>query len=382
MTAESPRILVVDDNEDNRFVLVQRLRREGFERVSVARDGQECLQKLKDPEAGPFALLLLDIMMPRMNGYEVLEEINRSEALKSIPVIMITAVGDMDSVYRCIGLGAKDYIVKPFNLDLVRTRIRTWVAPDRPLVQSPAPAAAPEAGPDEVVPDEVWGAATADRRKLGDRKGEAGTRKGSNGEGNNGNGPVGAIRRSEVGVLVGEICDLDAFADQAEPDDVAAVLARWRELCLQVCENWHVAAVGIGRGRLTATAGLFRTVGNPVTPLLGAAEDLASRFRSGAAAWSLRAGLHLGPLTGCRIASDPPHVECWGRTWHEAMGLLDKVAPSTLLISEAAVAHLGDQSGTVPQHDWSSVDLGDAARPLTVVTTATAAILTGEGAER
>ena len=71
----------------------------------------------------PFDLVLLDIMMPNMNGYEVLEQMKADDKLRHIPVIMISAVDEMDSVVRCIELGAEDYLPKPFNPTLLRARV-------------------------------------------------------------------------------------------------------------------------------------------------------------------------------------------------------------------------------------------------------------------
>lgn len=121
------RILVVDDNESNRDVLSRRLRRGGYV-VEVAVDGREALEAIA---AGEFDLILLDIMMPEMNGYEVLERLKADEALRHIPVLMISAVDDVDSVVRCIELGADDYLPKPFNPTLLRARVQSSLARKR-----------------------------------------------------------------------------------------------------------------------------------------------------------------------------------------------------------------------------------------------------------
>jgi sigma-B regulation protein RsbU (phosphoserine phosphatase) len=120
VTAANAVLLIVDDNEDNRYTLSRRLARYGYDRLTMASNGREALQLL---EAQPFDLVLLDIMMPEMNGYEVLERIMASPELRQIPVIMISAVDEMDSVIRCIELGAEDYLSKPFNPTLLRARI-------------------------------------------------------------------------------------------------------------------------------------------------------------------------------------------------------------------------------------------------------------------
>jgi len=113
-------ILVVDDNEDNRYTLTRRLRRQGFDDLTEAASGREALEQI----AGrPFDLVLLDVMMPEMNGYEVLEHLKRDDGLRHIPVIMISALSELDSVVRCIELGAEDYLPKPFNAVLLNARI-------------------------------------------------------------------------------------------------------------------------------------------------------------------------------------------------------------------------------------------------------------------
>jgi DNA-binding response OmpR family regulator len=113
-------LLVVDDVEDNRFALSRRLARQGYLKVTTAADGRQALELLNSK---PFDLVLLDIMMPTVNGYEVLAQMKASIRLRHIPVIMISALDEIDSVIRCIELGADDYLPKPFNPTLLRARV-------------------------------------------------------------------------------------------------------------------------------------------------------------------------------------------------------------------------------------------------------------------
>lgn len=112
-------ILVVDDNDMNRDLLLRRLDSDGFH-LSMAGNGEEALDLLR---AQSFDLVLLDIMMPVMDGYETLEVIQKDPQLRRIPVIMITALDDVDSAVRCIEMGAVDYVTKPFNPVLLRARV-------------------------------------------------------------------------------------------------------------------------------------------------------------------------------------------------------------------------------------------------------------------
>jgi class 3 adenylate cyclase len=120
MSHEGSRLLVVDDNEDNRYTLTTRLKRQGYPDVVTANDGRQALELLRKQ---PFDLVLLDIMMPELNGYQVLEQLKADDRLRHIPVIMISAVDELDSVIRCVELGAEDYLQKPFNPTLLRARI-------------------------------------------------------------------------------------------------------------------------------------------------------------------------------------------------------------------------------------------------------------------
>jgi len=119
MSSDPGVVLIVDDNEHNRDLLSRRLRRQGH-LVTMAENGRQALELL---QAQRFDLVLLDIMMPEMNGYEVLEFLKRDAGLRHIPVIMISAVDDLDSIVRCIELGAEDYLFKPFNPVLLKARI-------------------------------------------------------------------------------------------------------------------------------------------------------------------------------------------------------------------------------------------------------------------
>jgi class 3 adenylate cyclase len=117
--AEAGNILVVDDNAANREMLSRRLARVGH-RVQVVANGPDALALLRQQ---PIDLVLLDVLMPEMSGYDVLQHLTADEALREIPVVMISALDEMDSVVRCIELGAEDYLPKPFDPVLLRARI-------------------------------------------------------------------------------------------------------------------------------------------------------------------------------------------------------------------------------------------------------------------
>jgi len=119
MADHGARLLVADDNKVNRLLLQRSLQLQGHH-VSLAENGRIALEMLRKE---PFDLLLLDIAMPEMDGFQVLEVLTRDLRLRDLPVIVTSAVEGMDSVVRCIECGAEDYLHKPVNPVLLKARI-------------------------------------------------------------------------------------------------------------------------------------------------------------------------------------------------------------------------------------------------------------------
>ncbi len=112
-------ILIVDDNENNRELLSRQLKKEGYT-FAQASGGRQALGMIG---TGDYDLVLLDLLMPELNGYQVLEELKANSLWQHIPVIMISALDELDSIIKCIEIGAEDYLPKPFNPILLKARI-------------------------------------------------------------------------------------------------------------------------------------------------------------------------------------------------------------------------------------------------------------------
>ena len=121
------RILIVDNNDDNHAVLSHRLRRAGYSAITCAKSGREALDTLR---AEAFDLVLLDIMMPVMDGIQVLDHIKRDEALCHVPVIMVSVLDDPDRAARCIEMGASDYVANTTCDRALVTSVRRCLAGD------------------------------------------------------------------------------------------------------------------------------------------------------------------------------------------------------------------------------------------------------------
>jgi adenylate cyclase len=120
MPSSSPgRLLVVDDNKVNRLLLGRSLEQQGHS-VEMAENGRLALEMLRSK---PFDLVLLDIEMPEMDGYQVLERVTSDLKLRDIPIIMTSSLEALDSVVKCIEMGAEDYLTKPVNPVLLKARI-------------------------------------------------------------------------------------------------------------------------------------------------------------------------------------------------------------------------------------------------------------------
>jgi signal transduction histidine kinase len=119
MAENQGQILVVDDNRINRMKLSRSLKQQGHT-VALAENGQQALDMLR---AESFDVVLLDIIMPELDGYQVLEQMKSDSQLRDIPVIMISAVEEIESVVRCIEMGAEDYLPKSFDPVLLKARL-------------------------------------------------------------------------------------------------------------------------------------------------------------------------------------------------------------------------------------------------------------------
>jgi CheY-like chemotaxis protein len=118
---EHSKILIADDNLQNCELLDAYLSDEAYE-IAVAHDGRETLQKVAEFQPD---LILLDIMMPKLSGYEVCKQLRADESTKKIPVLMVTALAEMGDIERAVQAGADDFLTKPVNRLELTTRVKS-----------------------------------------------------------------------------------------------------------------------------------------------------------------------------------------------------------------------------------------------------------------
>jgi len=120
-TDRSPRLLIADDNQQNRELLEAYLGDDGYE-IAMACDGQETLDMVQSFSPD---LVLLDIMMPRLSGYEVCQQLKDADATQDIPILMVTALNEMGDIERAVEAGCDDFLTKPVNRLELTTRVKS-----------------------------------------------------------------------------------------------------------------------------------------------------------------------------------------------------------------------------------------------------------------
>ncbi|MBN1525760.1 MAG: EAL domain-containing protein [Spirochaetales bacterium] len=118
------RILIVDDNKDNLIMLNTILSKTGYH-IQTALDGKSAIEKILEIR---FDLMLLDVMMPEMDGFSVLEVVREKFSMMELPIIMLTAVSDNPHIIKALSLGANDYVTKPYDFSVIRSRISTQIS--------------------------------------------------------------------------------------------------------------------------------------------------------------------------------------------------------------------------------------------------------------
>ena len=221
------RLLVVDDDAQNRELLARRLERLGY-RVAQAEHGRAALEKLA---AEPFDLLLLDVVMPELDGYQVLQRLQADGRLRDLPVIVLSASDETESAVRCIQLGAEDYLPKPFDVVLLRARIGASLEKKRLRDQEQRHAATIEAQAAELAElnrtlearvqqqvDELERVGRL-RRYLAPQLAEAIV--------SSGDESLLESHRRQITVVFCDLRGFTAFAESAEPEEVMGVLGAY-----------------------------------------------------------------------------------------------------------------------------------------------------------
>ena len=322
MSEIGPALLVVDDNEDNRFTLTERLKREGYGNVICASNGREALELLA---TRPFDLVLLDITMPEMDGYQVLHEVKADTTLRNIPIVMISAVDEIESVARCIGLGAEDYLAKPFNAVLLRARLAACLEKKKLRDQ--------EAVYTQQIENEKRRADELLYAML--PPGAVRELKATN--------AVRPRRYDEVAVLFCDIVGFTAYCDENPPEKVVEHLQALNEEYEWIVRQHEMEKIKTIGDAFMATAGLFTPVPDPVFASLQCGLDMVTASRRIEPSWEVRVGVQFGPVVAGIIGHRQYLFDLWGDTVNMASRIAAHANPGTVATSGATWHHIRDR---------------------------------------
>ncbi len=325
MKGDESSVLVVDDNEVNRDLLARRLQRQGHV-VTAAEDGLQALELMRSL---PFDLVLLDIMMPHMNGYQVLENLKADERLRHIPVIMISAVDDIDSIVRCIELGAEDYLSKPFNPVLLKARISACLEKKRLRDQEQAYSQelAEEKEKSERLLLNILPQAIAERLKQGET--------------------TIADSFSDVTVMFADLVGFTKLSTHLLPAELV-------ELLNQIFSEFDELADRYGLEKIKTIGDAYMVVGGLPTPSENHAEAIASmaidiqaaiaKIRTkGDQPLSIRIGINTGPVEAGVIGTKKFTYDLWGDTVNIASRMESLGVPGGIQVTVATYERLRDK---------------------------------------
>jgi adenylate cyclase len=300
MAGKHGHILVVDDNRMNRIKLARGLEQQGHT-VALAENGRQALEMIRTQ---PFDLMLLDIVMPEMDGYQVLEHMKRDSALRDIPVIVISALDEMKSIVKCVEMGAEDYLPKPFDPVLLKARIgagleKKWLRDQEQayLKQLQVEREKSERLLLNILPEPI-----ANRLKQGQS--------------------TIADSFAEVTVLFADIVNFTRLSDHMSPTKLVILLN-------EVFSAFDRLAEQHGLEKIKTIGDAYMVVGGLPTPRPDHAEAIAEMaldmqrevaqftFEDGETL-SIRIGIHTGPVIAGVIGARKFSYDLWGDTVNTA----------------------------------------------------------------
>ena len=314
MIDTGPALLVVDDDENNRYTLTRRLRQQGYNNVVTAENGRRALDLLATRH---FDLVLLDIMMPEMDGYEVLESIKADPKLRQIPTVVITALDEIDSVVRCIELGAEDYLTKPFNPTLLRARVGACLEKKRLRDQETAYLEQMEKEKkraDDLLHAFLPAGAVQELKATG---------------------AVRPRRFEEVAVLFCDIVGFTEYCDRHPPEQVVAELQTLIERLEVIATEHEMVKIKTIGDAFLSTAGLLQPVADPVLKTARCGLAMAAAAGETEPGWQVRVGLHFGPVVAGVVGSRQYLYDLWGDTVNTAARLAEHADPGRVIMTTA-----------------------------------------------
>lgn len=315
MINASARILVVDDNESNRYTLIERLRREGYTAIETAASGRAAIEMVS---RRPFDLILLDIMMPGVDGFSVLEYVKSDMSLRHTPVIMISSIDEMESVARCIEMGAEDFLPKPFNPVLLRARVGACLERKRLHDQ------------ESLYLEQIEGERRRSEELLGAILPYAAARELKT------RGEVEPRRFDNVAVLFCDIVGFTAYCDKHPPEEVVAHLQSLVDRFETITADHRMEKIKTIGDAFMATAGLLVPCDNPVLSSVRCGLEMAEATRQLNPDWKVSVGIHCGALVAGIVGHRQFLFDVWGDTVNVAARMSEHGRAGAITMTHSA----------------------------------------------
>jgi adenylate cyclase len=338
---EPAAVLVVDDNPMNRDILARRLRHLGHT-VTLAEDGRQGLDALR---RGAFDLVLLDILMPEMDGYQVLAALRADPALRHLPVLVLSALDDSDAVARCLRMGAVDHLPKPFNPVVLRARVGACLENKRlhdAEVRHLAAVEAERRRADELLHVLLPEAIAAELMATES---------------------VAPRRHEDVAVLFSDVVGFTRYCDHTPPEQVLAnlqdLVAHYEEIALAHGLQ-KIKTIG---DAFLAVAGVPHAVADPVLAAARCGLEMVAAARSlPRVAWEVRVGIHCGPVVAGILGRRQYGYDVWGDTVNTAARVQHHGAVGAVTLSGTAWRRVagrcaGEPLGVVPAKGKQNLEL-------------------------
>ena len=308
-------ILVVDDNENNRYTLTERLKREGYDSIEVAENGRQALDLLRSKN---FDLVLLDIMMPELDGFEVLQQMKAHDTLRHIPVIMISSLDEMDNVVKCINLGAEDYLPKPFNPVLLKARIGACLEKKRlhDLETEYLMKIEQEKKRSDDLLHVIFPHPIIQELKS--------------------SGTVQSRRFENVAVLFNDIVDFTSYCDNHDPEEVMSCLQVLVEAFEGIAAKRNLEKIKTIDETFMATVGLLTPIDNPVLACIECGFDMVKATQNLVPHWQTRVGIHIGPVLAGVVGRQKYSFDLWGETVNTAAHVVKHAPANEVVLSDTA----------------------------------------------
>ena len=315
MKDDDRAILVVEDEEFNRTLIIRHLKKEGYDNVEVAEDGKQAIDKVRSND---FDLVLLDIEMPELDGYGVLEQLKSDMRLRDIPVIMISSIDDMDSIVKCIELGADDYLPKPFDPVLLRARLGACLDKKRFLDEKTSylKQIKAEKKKSEDLLNVILPAAAANELKR--------------------NGRVEPRQFDNVALLFCDIVGFTSFCSKHTAEEVVGGLQNLFVRFEEITRDHQLEKIKTIGDEFMATAGLLTPNDNPLLSAVRCGLDMATAAREAEPNWEVRVGVHCGSVVAGIVGRDKYQFDVWGDTVNIAARMAGQGSPGTVTMTHEA----------------------------------------------